>query len=96
MKIRAIGFAAIVTVAIIGLTGCETTVVNPPAVSTHTTTVLPGKHTTTVVHVPGPSSNTTTNTNTTTEKTTVIPEGSDSAGETSSTTHTEKTTTQQP
>ena len=90
MKTSKYGIGAVMALAVIGLAGCSTTVENPPAVETHSTTVVPTKetHTNTVVPVPGPSTHTETNTNT--ERTTVLPGGD------SSTTKTESSTTKSP
>jgi len=97
MKTGKYGIAAVLLgIAVIGLTGCETTVENPPAVNTHTTTVEPTKetHTNTVIPVPGPSTN--TNTETHTEKTIVTPGASPDSGGSSSSTSSSTTTTKNP
>ena len=96
VKTMKYGIAGFMAFAVIGLTGCSTTVENPPAVENHTTTVLPTRetHTNTVIPVPGPSTH--TNTNTTTEKTTVLPGSSDSSGGTSTSTKTDSSTSKSP
>jgi hypothetical protein len=94
MITKQFGIPAALAIAVIGLAGCSTTVENPPATSTHSTTIVPTKetHTNTIVPVPGPSTNTETHTNS--EKTTTVP--SDSPGDTSSTTHSESSTSKTP